>query len=79
MNEIKFRAWDDESRTMFYKSLYDVQWESITGETRTNSDMKLSNHVVMQCSQIQDILGNDLYENDIFFAKTRTLFTRKMS
>lgn len=61
MREIKFRAWDDESRTMIYWALFDSDGTWTPQVVRK----MLDEMPVMQYIGLKDKNGNRIYEGDI--------------
>lgn len=54
MREIKFRAWNGETKKMFYP-------RSVTFPTNT----EIGSHVLMQYTGLKDKNGKEIYEGDI--------------
>jgi uncharacterized phage protein (TIGR01671 family) len=64
MREIKFRAWHDGQREMFYQS-GEKNINGYTGLSRSEILSKFKDHQLMQFTGLQDKNGKDIYEGDI--------------
>lgn len=63
--EIKFRAWDMESKTMLYNvATWVVEVFSDTGRCADSDDC-----IFMQRTWLYDKKGNEIYEGDIVYSK----------
>jgi len=58
MREIKFRAWDEETKTMFYQGTPDL-------ETIKSFMFHWGDRMLMQFTGLKDRNGKEIYEGDI--------------
>jgi uncharacterized phage protein (TIGR01671 family) len=86
MREIKFRAWDKETKTMISDEWIqtldlkgDGSWTSYLGGgmkqylTQKQSDKKITDCVLLQYTGLKDENGKEIYEGDIFKAQVNWL------
>jgi len=64
MREIKFRAWDGQFKNMYYGSLSQDRWYSLTGFLDVSSG-GIEGLEVMQFTGLKDKNGTEIYEGDI--------------
>ena len=73
MKNLKFRVWNEESKSM----TSDITLGFIAKEYGTMLKRKTSEYIWMQFIGLQDKNGNDIFEGDVVFNSNKTFLTCK--